>query len=280
VQKQKFTILILIVTILVLLLYVFSITTISSAKPTNKSAQIVQEAFPQYKIIKNFGREINLQGYILEDKNDPKKRTVTFTNDNGSVIVNGELLAWDRNENKLTNLNQIYANYFITDDKANNLYLDIVKYSSYIQQSGNDALHKFYAVIDSSCSYCNYLFDASQPAIKKSLLAVIWIPLGALRNSPPIVSSIFNSNDPLKLFSDYHDRHNYDKTNIQENDRATNNLKLLKNILGFPTIVYKNSEGALKISGGNKLPLVDTPIAKKENIKKINKFLLSTFDKF
>ncbi|MGQ4002502.1 DsbC family protein [Francisellaceae bacterium CB300] len=280
-QKKNFTILILIVTILILLLYTFSITTFSSSKKvSNGSSQIVAQAFPQYKIIKSFDTGINLQGYILEDKKNPKKRTVTFTSEDGSVIVNGELLAWDRNENKLTSLNQIYANYFTTDDKANNLYLDIAKYGTYIQQGSDDAPHKFYAAIDPSCNYCDYLFNAAQPAIKKGLLAVRWVPVGALRNSPAIVNSIFNSKDPLKAFLDFHKTHEYDKTNIEKNPKAINNLKLSKDLLGFPTIVYKTNEGALKISGGDKLPLVDAAIAEKENVKKINEFLLLTSDKF
>ena len=280
-QKKNFTISILIITILVLLFYIFSISTLGSKKINyNNGSQIVAQAFPQYKIIKSFDTGINLQGYILEDKKDPKKRTVTFTSEDGSVIVNGELLAWDRNENKLTSLNQIYANYFTTDDRANNLYLDITKYGTYVQQGSDDAPHKFYAAIDPSCNYCDYLFNASQPAIKKGLLAVRWIPVGALRNSSAIVNSFFNSKDPLKAFLDFHDTHEYDKSNVEKNDKAINNLKLSKNLLGFPTIVYKTTEGSLKISGGDKLPLVDAKIAEKENVKKINDFLLLTSDQF
>lgn len=280
-QKKNFTILILMVTVLVLLLYTFSISSFSTSKKVSHSGnQLVAQAFPQYNIVKSFDTGINLQGYILEDKKDPKKHSVTFTSEDGSVIVNGELLAWDRNENKLTSLNQIYANYFITDDKANNLYLDIAKYGTYIQQGSDDAPHKFYAAIDPSCNYCDYLFKASQPAIKKGLLAVRWIPVGALRNSPVIVNSLFNSKDPLKAFLDFHETHEYDKSNIEKNDKALNNLKLSKDLLGFPTIVYKTTEGALKISGGDKLPLVDAAVAEKENIKKINDFLLLTSNQF
>lgn len=280
-QKKNFTILILIVTILLLLLYTFSITTIgSTTKASSKGDQIIEQAFPQYKVIKNFDTGINLQGYILEDKKDPEKRTVTFTSKDGSVIVNGELLGWDRNENKRTSLNQIYANYFITDDKANNLYLDVIRYATYIQQGSNYAPHKFYAVIDPSCNHCDYLFNAAQPAIKKGQLAVRWIPVAALRNSPPIVNSFFNSKDPLKAFLDFHVAHKYDKDNIEKNDEATNNIKLSKNLLGFPAIIYKTTEGALKISGSDKLPLVDAAVAEKENIQKVNEFLLLTSDKF
>ncbi len=279
--KKNFTILILMVTILILLLYTFSITTIGSKNVTkNNGSQIVAQAFPQYKIIKSFDTGINLQGYILEDKKNSEKRTVTFTSEDASVIVNGELLAWDRNENRLTSLNQIYASYFATDHKANNLYLDIAKYGTYVQQGSDDAPHKFYAAIDPSCSYCDYLFNAAQPAIKKGLLAVRWIPVGALRNSPAIVNSFFNSSDPLKAFLDFHETYAYDKTNVEKNDKATNNLKILKDLLGFPTIVYKTNEGTLKISGGDKLPLVDAAIAEKENIKKINEFLLLTSNQF
>ena len=280
-QKKNFTILILIVTILMLLLYTFSITTISSKKINySNGSQIVSQAFPQYKIIKSFDTGISLQGHILEDKKNPEKRTITFTNEDGSVIVNGELLAWDRNENKLTSLNKIYADYFTTDNKANKLYLNIAKYGTYIQQGSDNAPHKFYVAIDPSCDYCDYLFNATQPAIKKGLLAVRWIPVGALRNSPAIVNSFFNSKDPLKAFLNFHDTYEYDKSNIEENDKATNNLKLTRNLPGFPTIIYKNNEGTLKISGGSKLPLVDAAIAKKENIQKINEFLLLTSDQF
>lgn len=279
-QKKNFTILILILTIFALLLYILSITVMTSKRAINHGNQIIAQAFPQYKIIKNFDTGIHLQGYILEDKKDTKKRTVTFTSEDGSVIVNGELLAWDSNENKLTSLNQIYANYFIADDSANDLYIDITKYATYIQQGSNDAPHKFYAIIDPSCSFCNYLFEASQSAIKEGLLAIRWIPVGALENSLPIVNSFFNSKDPLKTFLDYHKTDKYDKTNIQKNKKATENSKLIKNLQGFPTIVYKTNGGALKISGGDKLPLVDANIAKKQNIKKLNEFLLLTSDQF
>ncbi len=280
-EKKNFTILMLMVIILILLLYAFSITNFGSSKKAGlNSSQIMAEAFPQYKVIKSFDTGINLQGYLIEDKKNPEQRTVIFTSEDGSVIVNGELLAWDRNEKKLTSLNQIYANYFTTDDKANKLYLDIAKYGYYIQQGSDDAPHKFYAAIDTSCNHCDYLFNATQPAIKKGLLAFRWIPVGALRNSHAIVNSIFNSSDPLKAFLDFHKTHDYYKTNIEKNPKATNNLKLSKDLLGFPTIVYKTNEDNLKISGGDKLPLVDVAIAKKENIKKINEFLLLTSDKF
>ena len=280
-QKKNFIILILMVTVLLLLLYTFSIMTIgSSKKASTDSSQIVIQAFPHYNVIKSFDTGINLQGYIIEDKKKPKKRKVIFTSEDGSVIVNGKLLTWDRNENKLKSLNQIYANYFVTDDKVNNLYLDIAKYATYIQQGSDDAPHKFYAAIDPGCNYCNYLFDASQPAIKQGLLAVRWIPVGALRNSSVIVNSIFNSSDPLKALLDFHETHEYDKTNVEKNPKATNNLKLSKDLFGFPTIVYKTTEGALKVSGGNRLPLVDAAIAQKENIKKINSFLLLTSNQF
>lgn len=267
-------------TILILLLYTFSISTIGSAKVSQNGNQIIAQAFPQYKIIKTFDTGIHLQGYILEDNNDSEKRTVTFTSEDGSVIVNGDLLAWDKNENKLTSLNQIYASYFTTNKDANKLYIDIAKYGAYIQQGSDDAPHKFYAVIDPSCSHCDYLFDATQPAIKKGLLAVRWIPVGALHNSQSIVNSIFNSKDPLKAFLKYHATHNYDQENTKNNDKTADNLKLSKSLLGFPTIVYKTSEDTLKISGGDKLPLVDAAIAAKENVQKINEFLLLTSDKF
>jgi protein-disulfide isomerase len=279
-QKKNFTILILFMAVLLLLTYIFTTSKLSNPQASSQGLELVEQAFPQYKVIKNFDTGINLEGYILEDKKDHNKKTVTFTSKDGSVIVNGELLAWDRNENKLTSLNQIYASYFTTNDKANNLYLDITKYGSYIQQGSDDAPHKFYAIIDPSCSYCSYLFTATQPAIKKGLLAVRWIPIGALRNSPKIVNSFFNSKDPLKALIDYHDTNKYDENNTEENNKALNNMNLSKNIQGFPTIVYKTPQNVLKISGGDKLPLVDAASAKKSNTKKINEFLLLTSDKF
>lgn len=280
-QKKNFTILMLVVIIFVLILYIFSTTNIRKEPTQNKQGiYLVEHAFPQYKIIKTFDTGIHLQAYILESKKDPSKKTVTFTSDDGGVIVNGELLAWDRNENKLTSLNQIYANYFTSSNKANKLYLDIKKYGSYIQQGNDDAPHKFYAVIDPSCSFCNYLFEATQPAIKSGQLTVRWIPMGALRNSPDIVKSFFNSKDPLQAFIKYHNTKTYDKNLTNDNEKAENNMKLSSDVLGFPTILYKTPQGALKISGGEKLPLTDAAIAKKDNIKKINDFLLLTSNNF
>lgn len=271
----------LVVAILVLILYIFSTTNISRDSLEKKQGiYLVEHAFPQYKIIKSFDTGVHLQAYILESKKNPAKRTVTFTSEDGGVIVNGELLAWDKNENKLTSLNQIYANYFTSTPKANKLYLNIKKYAAYIQQGSDNAPHKFYAVIDPSCSYCNRLFEATQTAVKDGQLAVRWIPLGALRNSPDIVNSFFNSKDPLKAFKDYHDTKSYDKQLTNKNEKAQNNMKLSKNIEGFPTILYKTSQGALKIASGDNLPLTDASIAKKDNVKKINEFLLLTSNKF
>ncbi|AIT08526.1 thiol:disulfide interchange protein [Candidatus Francisella endociliophora] len=280
-QKKNFTILMLIVAVFILVLYIFSTTNLHKDPTENKQGlYLVEHAFPQYKIIKTFDTGVHLQAYILQDKKDPNKKTVTFTSEDGGVIVNGELLAWDRNENKLTSLNQIYANYFTSSAKASRLYLNIKKYASYIQQGSSDAPHKFYAIIDPSCSYCNHLFEATQPAIKSGQLAVRWIPLGALRNSPDIVKSFFNSKDPLQAFIKYHDTESYDKNLTQENEKAENNMELSGDIQGFPTILYKTPQGALKVSGGDKLPLTDAAIAKKDNIKKINDFLLLTSDQF
>lgn len=280
-QKKNFTILVLVIIIIVLILYTFSLTNINKTISSNKQGlYLVEHAFPQYKILKSFDTGLHLEAYILESKKDASERSITFTSEDGSVIVNGELLAWDRNENKLTSLNQIYANYFTSSPRANQLYLDIKKYASYIQQGSSDAPHKFYAVIDPSCSYCNRLLEATQPAIKENQLAVRWIPLGALHNSPDIVRSIFNSKDPLQALINYHQTKKYNKDLTYDNEKAQNNMLISKEIKGFPTIIYKTPQGALKISGGDKLPLTDAAIAKKDNVKKINEFLLLTSDKF
>lgn len=280
-QKKNFTILVLLMTVLILFVYIFiSTSKLGDSRSHSQGLRLVEQAFPKHKVIKSFDTGINLEGYILEDKKDAKKRTVTFTSDDGSVLVNGELLAWDRNSNELTNLNQIYASYFISNEQANEVYLNIKKFGSYIQQGSDNAPHKFYAIIDPSCNYCSYLFTATQPAIKKGLLAVRWLPVGALNNSQKIVNSFFNSKDPLKTLLEYHDTKKYDKSNVAENDKASSNLKLAENIKGFPTIIYKTPQDALKISGGDKLPLIDAASAKNSNIEKINEFLLLTSNKF
>ncbi|MDE5039731.1 DsbC family protein, partial [Francisella tularensis subsp. holarctica] len=77
-------------------------------------------------------------------------------------------------------------------------------------------------------------------------LAVRWIPLGALRNSQEIVSSIFNSKDPLEALIKYHNTKTYDQKLTQQNEKAENNLRLSSDSEGFPTIVYKTPQGALK----------------------------------
>ena len=281
-QKKNFSILILFVVILLVVLYIFSTTNfINRISPDNKQGlYLVEHAFPQYKVIKTLDTGIHLQAYILEDKKDPTKHSVTFTSENGGIIVNGELLAWDSNQNKLTSLNNIYANYFTSSPKANNLYLNIKKYATYIQQGSNEAPHKFYAIIDPSYSCCNRLFDATQPAINSGELAVRWIPLDALCNSPEIVRSIFNSKDPIEAFIKYHKTKIYDQNLTQQNENAENNLRLSNNIEGFPTILYKTPQGTLKISGGNEFPLTDATIAAKDNINKINEFLLLTSNNF
>lgn len=121
-QKKSFSILVLFVVILLVVLYIFSTTNLNKISPDNKQGlYLVEHAFPQYKVIKTFDTGIHLQAYILEDKKDPTKHSVTFTSEDGAVIVNGELLAWDSNQNKLTSLNNIYANYFTSSPQANNL---------------------------------------------------------------------------------------------------------------------------------------------------------------
>ncbi|AJI47919.1 DsbC family protein [Francisella philomiragia] len=280
-QKKSFAILSVFVLFLLVIIYFFSTANLSKSSFNNQQGlYLVKQAFPQYKVIKTFDTGIHLQAYILEDKKDPTKRTVTFTSEDGDVIVNGELLAWDRNQNKLTSLNQIYANYFTSSPQASDLYLDIKKYATYIQQGSDDAPHKFYAIIDPNCRYCASLFDASQPAIKSGDLAVRWIPIGSLQNSPDVVRSIFNSKDPLQALIEYHNTKKYNESLTKPNEKAENNMRLSTDISGFPTIIYKTPEGALKISGGNKLPLTEAKIAEKDNIKKVNEFLLLTSNSF
>ena len=78
----------------------------------------------------------------------------------------------------------------------------------------------------------------------------------------------------------YHKTKKYDQNLTQQNEKAESNLKLSSDIEGFPKIVYKTPQGALKISGGNKFSLTDTTIAAKANINKINEFLLLTSTNF
>ncbi|MDE4944988.1 DsbC family protein, partial [Francisella tularensis subsp. holarctica] len=80
-------------------------------------------------------------------KKDPTKHSVTFTSVDGAVIVNGEHFSWYSILNKLTSLNNIYANYFTTSPQANNLYINNKKYATYIQLGSHDAPHKIYAII-------------------------------------------------------------------------------------------------------------------------------------
>ncbi|MBK2028955.1 DsbC family protein [Francisella noatunensis] len=280
-QKKSFAVLSIFILFLLVIIYFFSTANLSKSSFNNQQGlYLVKQAFPQYKVIKTFDTGIHLQAYILEDKKDPTKRTVTFTSEDGDVIVNGELLAWDRNQNKLTSLNQIYANYFTSSPQASDLYLDIKKYATYIQQGCDNAPHKFYAIIDPNCRYCASLFDASQPAIKSGDLAVRWIPIGSLQNSPDVVRSIFNSKDPLQALIEYHNTKKYDESLTKPNEKAENNMLLSSDISGFPIIIYKTPEGALKISCGNKLPLTEAKIAEKDNIKKVNEFLLLTSNSF
>ncbi|MDE4959344.1 DsbC family protein, partial [Francisella tularensis subsp. holarctica] len=95
---------------------------------------LVEHACPQSKVIKNFDTCIHLQAYILEDKKDQTKHSVSFTSEDVAVIVNGELLALDSNQNKLTSLNNIYANYLTSTHQSNNHYLNNKKYATNIKQ--------------------------------------------------------------------------------------------------------------------------------------------------
>lgn len=94
-QKKSFAILSVFVLFLLVIIYFFSTANLSKSSFNNQQGlYLVKQAFPQYRVIKTFDTGIHLQAYILEDKKDPTKRTVTFTSEDGDVIVNGELLAW------------------------------------------------------------------------------------------------------------------------------------------------------------------------------------------
>ncbi|MDE5020834.1 DsbC family protein, partial [Francisella tularensis subsp. holarctica] len=80
--------------------YIFSTTNLINLSPDNKQGfYLVEHAFPQYKVIKTFDTGIHLQEYILEDKKDPTKHSVTFTSEYGAVIVIGVLIALSSNQN-------------------------------------------------------------------------------------------------------------------------------------------------------------------------------------
>lgn len=279
-NKKVLIALITFIVFLVVIIYIFSLKSVSG-NDTARAKALVEKAFPQYSILKQFDTGIHLQGFILEDKKDPNKKTVTFTSEDGFVIVNGELLAWDINQDRVTNLNKLYTKYFITDDRANQLYVAIKQKAAYIQQGDNNAPHKFYAIIDPGCEFCHALFNASQEAIKQKQLAVRWVVVGALDNSKNVANSIYNSEDPLNALLNYENSKIYDKQLSKDtNEKVENNDELIKYITGFPTIVYKNNEDYLRISGGGKLPLTPGKVAEKDNIKKVNEFLLLTSNKF
>ena len=278
-NKKIFSLITLIVTLLILLIYIFSLKSINGNDDA-RAKTLIEKAFPQYNIIKQFDTGIHLQGFILENKEKTQDKTVTFTSDDGSVIVNGELLAWDSSSNKLTSLNKIYTKYFTSDDNASELYLSIKKDGVYIQQSSDSAPHKFYAIIDPSCSYCHSLFIASQQAIKSGDLAVRWIVVGALNNSRDIANSIYNSDNRLDALVNYETTKEYNQDLTKDNDAVGSNDTIRNYIKSFPTIVYKNSQDYIKTSGGSKLPLTNAKIAEKENIIKVNEFLILTSDKF
>ena len=280
-KNKNITIVLLIAVILILIFYILnSLNTNTSFSKVRQATLLINKAFPEYNVIKNFDTGIGLEGFILQDKSNSDKKSVTFTSMDGSIIVNGNLYAWDHNESKLTSLNNIYVNSFSSSDTARNIYINIKKHGSFIQQGSNKAPHKFYAIIDPNCKYCNFLFQASQPAIKQGLLAVRWIPIGSFKNSLAVVNSIFNSKDPSAALVKYHKDKSYDKKLTSDNKEATDNLSLLKDISSFPTIVYKTPQGAVKLSGGSKLPLDAAKIAQKNNIKKVDEFLLLTSKEF
>jgi hypothetical protein len=109
---------------------------------------------------------------------------------------------------------------------------------------------------------------------------VRWIPVGSFKNSLAVVNSLFNSKDPSAALIKYHKDKSYDKELVTDNKEASDNLLLLKDISSFPTIVYKTPQRAIKLSGGSKLPLAAAKIAEKDNIKKVDEFLLLTSKDF
>ena len=161
----------------------------------------------------------------------------------------------------------------------------------FIQQGQSDAKHSFYAVIDPNCSFCHALFEASQTAIKTGKLAVRWVVLGVVKPSSPLKAmAILNAQDPLKALVDNENAFNYDteEDGIQPLSRITDaelnklnqNIDALKNFIdAVPVIIYKNKQGEIRISGGDKLPLAASKKALEANQAKVNNFLAHGVDR-
>lgn len=276
-KKRTFVLLLLLIATIIYLLVSISLKNLNNKSFYNKEKAIslVKNTFPQYKIVKQFDTGIDLEGFVLEDKKNSHKRTVTFTTKDGNVVVNGELITWDKAHKKPTSMNKLYIDYFNSDINAKKLYSDILKNYKYIEQGSKDAKHKIYAIISPNSAESKTLFNATQNAIKSDTLAVRWIIISSNnRDDSQVIDKIYNAKNSLDELYKYENKQSYSNTN--KNNFKDNILDKYKP----PLIIYKNSENVIKIAGGNKMPLTAAKIAEKSNIKKLDELLFLTSNQF
>lgn len=264
--------------------YWFSVT---STKNNNeyRAKQLISAALPNYEIIKHFDTGIDLQGFIVAEKDKPQYPNVIFTSRDGNFIINGQVLAFDPETGKTTSMNERYVESFMGNEKADNL-LKAVEQTTYIQQGSDDAPHQMYVIIDPDCKFCHALFTASQQAIQAGQLAVRWVVVGVVSSTSQTKAiAILNAPDPLKALMQNEDSFNYatDKGGIMPAENPTQaqaealnkNISLLSQyVTGVPMIVYKNPQGFARIAGGRELPLTPAKIAEKDNTAKVNDFII------
>ncbi|MFZ9036272.1 MAG: thiol:disulfide interchange protein DsbG [Francisellaceae bacterium] len=285
-KKRLFALIIIIALVIIAALYFFSIET---SKRHNKliARELIDNAFPQYTIVKQFDTGLNLEGFILADKKQPDKITVTYTTEDGQFIVNGNLIRFDPKTKYMTDMNAIYVDKFNKNEQAEKL-LQALQKTHYIEQGKADAPHQIYVVIDPNCKFCHALFEATQSAINKGQLAVRWVIVGIVKpSSPQKAMAILAAKDPLSALKENEEKFDYAKEEggiapISAPDKAVieffnQNISALKGLVNVvPTIVYKNPQGFARISGGAKLPLKASKEAQKANEQKIDDFLILT----
>jgi len=172
------------------------------------------------------------------------------------------------------------------ESPENNALYQALQHVNFIQQGQSNAMHSFYAIIDPNCSFCHALFEASQAAIENGKLAVRWVVIGVVKQSSPLKAiAILNAKDPVKAL-EYNERHfNYGTeeggiqplptlTDVKMNKLNQNILALKDFINAVPVIIYKNQQGGVRISGGEKLPLAASKTALEENRIRVKEFLI------
>ncbi|WP_119329166.1 hypothetical protein [Cysteiniphilum halobium] len=171
-----------------------------------------------------------------------------------------------------------------TDPAADKLY-QALQTANFIEQGQKTAVRNMYVIFDPNCIFCHALFEATQNQVNAGNLAIRWVPIGIIKRSSPLKAmAILSAKSPIDALKQNEAGFNYAKeeggitpvvhpTNAQI-EQFNHNMMILKGLINsVPVVVYKNSVGQARLSGGALLPLKADSAALVENEQKVDVFL-------